>query len=422
MRQLQAFLSRGRSRPPLQRAALPSSAHWQRWRATRQPSRDANRSQRRQGSTWAPATAAVHADAGIDKTSHDSDVAPPIGLSTTFDDGADHVYSRISAPTRQRCEAVLAALEGGEGARAVLFASGNAATHAVLASLAARARENGRTPRVATEGIGYHGTRDAVAALGPAVEVVGGADLGEGDVVWLESPRNPDLRVPDVAEACAGPADVVVDATFAPLAQRLLDEDVACVVHSATKGLGGHSDLLGGVAITRCADLADRLAWHRTAAGAAPGSLDCWLLLRSLRTLDVRVTRQSSSAQRVAEALEASGLLQRVLYPGLASHPDHAVAKRQMTSYGSILAVECRSEAAARALPDELALFRSATSLGGVESLAEWRRKYDDAVSPLLVRLSIGLEDPDDLIGDLLGALRRLEYHRARCEGVGVEY
>ena len=139
----------------------------------------------------------------IDKTSHNDDVAPPIGLSTTFDDGADHVYSRISAPTRQRCEAVLAALEGGEGARAVLFASGNAATHAVLASLAARARENGRTPRVATDGIGYHGTRDAVAALGPAVEVVGGAaDLGEGDVVCLESPRNPDLRVPDVA----GPA------------------------------------------------------------------------------------------------------------------------------------------------------------------------------------------------------------------------
>ena len=233
--------------------------------------------------------------------------------------------------------------------------------------------------------------------------------MGEGDVVWLESPRNPDLRVPDVAGACAGPADVVVDATFAPLAQRLLDDDVACVVHSATKGLGGHSDLLGGVAITRCADLADRLAWHRTAAGAAPGSLDCWLLLRSLRTLDVRVTRQSSSAQRVAEALEASGLLQRVLYPGLASHPDHAVAKRQMTAFGSIIAVECRSEAAAQALPETLALFRSATSLGGVESLAEWRRKYDDAVSPLLVRLSIGLEDPDDLIDDLLRALRRLE-------------
>ena len=177
----------------------------------------------------------------------------------------------------------------------------------------------------------------------------------------------------------------------------------------ATKGLGGHSDLLGGVAVTRDADLADRLAWHRTAAGAAPGSLDCWLLLRSLRTLDVRVNRQNATAQRVAEALEASGLLQRVLYPGLASHPDHAVAKRQMTSYGSILAVECRSEAAARALPEALALFRSATSLGGVESLAEWRRKYDDAVSPLLVRLSIGLEDPDDLIDDLLSALRRLE-------------
>ena len=121
------------------------------------------------------------------------------------------------------------------------------------------------------------------------------------------------------------------------------------------------------------------------------------------------MNRQNATAQRVAEALEASGLLRRVLYPGLASHPDHAVAKRQMTSYGSILAVECRSETIARGLPETLTLFRSATSLGGVESLAEWRRKYDDAVSPLLVRLSIGLEDPDDLIDDLLSALRRLE-------------
>ena len=155
MRAARAVLSRGISRPPLQRY-LPSSALRQAQHA----------------STWAPATAAVHADAGIDKTSHDGDVAPPIGLSTTFDDGADHVYSRISAPTRERCEAVLAALEGGEGARAVLFASGNAATHAVLASLAARNREQGPGGplRVATHGVGYHGTRDAIAALGPAVE------------------------------------------------------------------------------------------------------------------------------------------------------------------------------------------------------------------------------------------------------------
>ena len=227
------------ARRPLRRA-LQSCALRQQSRATRQPSRRADGSQRRQRSTWAPATAAVHADAGIDKTSHDGDVAPPIGLSTTFDDGADHVYSRISAPTRERCEAVLAALEGGEGARAVLFASGNAATHAVLASLAARNREQGPGGplRVATHGVGYHGTRDAIAALGPAVEEHGHTFyLDEGDVVWLESPRNPDLRVPDVAEACAGPADVVVDATFAPLAQRLLNEDVVCVVHSATDGV-----------------------------------------------------------------------------------------------------------------------------------------------------------------------------------------
>ena len=132
-------------------------------------------------------------------------------------------------------------------------------------------------------------------------------------------------------------------------------------------------------------------------------SLDCWLLLRSLRTLDVRVTRQNATAQRVAEALEASGLLRRVLYPGLASHPDHAVAKCQMTSYGSILAVECRSEAAAQGrCPRRWRSSGARRRWAASESLAEWRRKYDDAVSPLLVRLSIGLEDPDDLIDDPL--------------------
>ena len=159
---------------------------------------------------------------------------------------------------------------------------------------------------------------------------------------------------------------------------------------------------MAGVAITRDADLADRLAWHRTAAGAAPGSLDCWLLLRSLRTLDVRVTRQSSSAQRVAEALEASGLLQRVLYPGLASHPDHAVAKRQMTSFGSILAVECRSEAAARALPETAALFGGA-SWG--RSRRGWRRRR--RADPAPRRLSIGQRTRTILL--VAGALRRLE-------------
>ena len=150
---LRAFLSRGISRPPLQRAG-PSSALLAavpRDFAARRNVRRSGRCRRgrnaRQRSTWAPATAAVHADAALDATSHGGDVAPPIGLSTTFDDGADHVYSRISAPTRQRCEAVLAALEGGEGARAVLFASGNAATHAVLASLAARARERADAAR-----------------------------------------------------------------------------------------------------------------------------------------------------------------------------------------------------------------------------------------------------------------------------------
>ena len=165
--------------------------------------------------------------------------------------------------------------------RAVLFASGNAATHAVLGEpRGARARTGG-TPRVATDGIGYHGTRDAIAALGPAVEVVGGAaDLGEGDVVWLESPRNPDLRVPDVRGGLRRTRQPL--SSTRPLRRwrsGMLDDDaVACVVHSATDGVGGHSES-GGRRGLRRVDGVGRLAWHSSqAAGAAPAALDCWLL------------------------------------------------------------------------------------------------------------------------------------------------
>ena len=224
--------------------------------------------------------------------------------------------------------------------------------------------------------------------------------------VWLETPRNPDLAVFDVARyAALAPCPVAVDATFAPPpAQRLLDSGAHVVVHSATKYLAGHSDALAGVAATRDADLHGALMQLRTATGAAPGSLETWLLLRSLRTLHLRVAAQSAAARTIADALHARREdlgLRSVLYPTLASSPTASVAQRQMALGGGVLAVECRTRKAAEALPNDLRLFRDATSLGGVESLAEWRMKYDDAVSPYLVRLSVGLEDVDDLLRDL---------------------
>lgn len=382
---------------------------------------------------WHPATVAIHGDAwDVPLSSHEGDVAPPLGVSTTFEQ-SDHVYGRDTAPTRQKCEAVLGALEGGA---AVLFASGLAATHAAVAAVAGRSP--GRT-RVAIDG-GYHGTHatlKCLAALGAEVDVVPlpppeacGATLAAGDLVWLETPKNPDCALADVAAyAHHAPCAVAVDATFAPPpAQTLLKSGADVVVHSATKYLCGHSDALAGVAATADEGLdAARFAAspviivslpsfplqalrdHRNAAGTPPGSLETWLLLRSLRTLHLRVAAQSATALDLATYLETRGDLgvRAVRYPGLG--PSAALAARQMAHGGGVFAIECRSATAAQALPATLRLFRDATSLGGVESLAEWRRKYDDDVSPYLVRLSVGLEDAADLKRDLTEALETLQ-------------
>ena len=233
---------------------------------------------------WHPATVAIHGDAwDVPLSSHDGDVAPPLGVSTTFE-RSDHVYGRDTAPTRQKCEAVLGALEGGT---AVLFASGLAATHAAVAAVAGRSP--GRT-RVAIDG-GYHGTHatlKCLAALGADVDVVPlpppeacGATLGAGDLVWLETPKNPDCALADVAAyAQHAPCAVAVDATFAPPpAQTLLKSGADVVVHSATKYLCGHSDALAGVAATadegldaaRFAASPAIIVSHRVSPPGAPG-------------------------------------------------------------------------------------------------------------------------------------------------------
>lgn len=348
-----------------------------------------------------PDTLVIHADVGLEGA---ADVAPPIHVSTTFAaDNPEHlVYSRTEQPTRRRLEAVLGALEGGE---AVVYASGQAAATAAILHLHPR--------RVAIARGGYHGTQAVLDAFRPwGVEKVPlDAPLGAGDLVWLETPKNPTCEIADVAahaaRARAAGARVLVDGTFAtPVLQRPLALGADVVLHSMTKFLSGHSDALGGVLAVRDAAAAEALRRERTFTGAVPGALETWLVLRGVRTLGLRVRRQSETAARLAAWLEPRVV--RVWHPSLPSHPGHAVAARQMSGYGAVLSIELATEEAARALPAHLGLFRDATSLGGVESLVEWRRKHDPEAPPALLRMSVGLEEPEDLEADLERGLARV--------------
>ena len=349
-----------------------------------------------------PDTLAIHADAGLER---DPDVAPPIHVATTFaaDNDQGLVYSRNDQPTRRRLEAVLGALEGGE---AVVYASGQAAATAAVLHLAPR--------RVAIARGGYHGSQAAIDALRPfGVEKVPlDAALSPGDVVWLETPKNPTCEIQDVAahaaRARAAGARVVVDGTFAsPVLQRPLALGADLVMHSMTKFLSGHSDAVGGVLVARDGAAAEALRRARTVSGAVPGALETWLVLRGVRTLSLRVRRQSDTAARLAAWLEPR--VARVWHPSLPSHPGHAVAARQMSGFGAVLSIELASEEAARALPRHLEIFRDATSLGGVESLLEWRRRHDPEAPPALLRMSVGLEDFEDLASDLEQGLAKVE-------------
>lgn len=346
-----------------------------------------------------PGTISLHADAGLEAA---PDVAPPIHPSSTFD--ADNleglVYARNDQPTRRRLEAVLGALDGGS---AVVYASGQAAVTALLAHLLPR--------RVAIARGGYHGTHaavDAFARLG-VERIPLDAPLAAGDLVWLETPRNPTCEILDIAahaaRAHAAGARLAVDGTFAtPVLQQPLALGADLVMHSTTKFLSGHSDALGGVLVARDPALAAALRHERTVSGAVPGALETWLTLRGVRTLALRVRAQSEVATRLAAWLAPRVV--RVWHPSRPDHPGHALSARQMRGPGPVLSFELADEAAARALPGRLRLFRDATSLGGVESLIEWRRKHDPEAPATLLRVSVGLEDEADLVADLEQALR----------------
>ena len=351
-------------------------------------------------------------------------VAPPIHLSTTFHHTPDgrpvgsHVYIRESNPTQSSLEAALAAVEGGEAA--LVFGSGVAAGAALLQALEPGShvlfhRDIYYTFKtIAREYLPRWGMTASFADLGSEAEARA-ALRPETRLVWAESPTNPMMEVLDLATlatlAHGASALLAVDGTFAtPALQRPLELGADVVLHSTTKYLGGHSDVQGGALVfAKRGELLDRVAHGRHVLGPVASPFASWLLLRGLRTLACRVERQSASALAVATALAGHPAVSSVLYPGLPSHPRHAIAARQMSAFGGMLSLRLRGgRAAAVAAASRVRLFANATSLGGVESLLEHRASMEDPATTTpddLLRLSIGLEHPDDLIADFKAAL-----------------
>lgn len=345
-----------------------------------------------------PYTGALHGD---DEIEDGVDLAPPIHVASTYDrSGQDElVYRRNHHITTRRLEAVIGELEGGS---AVAYPSGMAAIAGLLRYVA--------PSRVALPADVYHGTRAFVAAE-PHWEVTNQhGELGPGDVAWLETPSNPKCLITDIAQVTADLQDrgviVAVDSTFAtPVLQQPLKLGAGYVVHSSTKYIGGHSDVMGGVVVAADPARATDLEAARVRDGSIPGSLDTWLALRGVRTLPLRIERQSATAAAIADYL--AGRLPLVWYPGLPTHPGHEIAARQMSAPGAIVSFELESYEAAQAALGGFEVFRRATSLGGVESLVEHRATVNPHAPPGLLRLSVGLEAPEDLIADLDHALGR---------------
>jgi cystathionine gamma-synthase len=372
-------------------------------------------------------TRAIHAGQEPDPAT--GAVIVPVHLTTTYkQDGVGglrggYEYSRSANPTRTALQEALAALE--QGTRGMAFASGLAAEDTLLRTVC----EPGS--HIVLGGDAYGGTFRLISRVASrwGVEHTP-ADLNDHDalravmrpttrVIWCETPTNPLLNIADIARlaefAHEHGAILVVDNTFAsPYLQQPLSLGADVVVHSTTKYLGGHSDVVGGALITSDDELGEQLAYHQNAMGAVAGPFDSWLVLRGIKTLGVRMDRHQSNAARIAEFLLGHPDVDTVLYPGLPDHPGHDVAAKQMSGFGGMLSFRLTGgEEQALKVCERAQLFTLAESLGGVESLIEHpgRMTHASAVgSPLevpadLVRLSVGIEDVDDLLADLGQAL-----------------
>jgi cystathionine gamma-lyase len=375
-------------------------------------------------------TAAIHAAQVPDKATGAVNV--PVYLSSTFaQDGPNEdrgfVYSRSANPTRSVLERLLAHLEG--GAVGLSFSSGLGALETLLQSLPAGSRI------VAMDDL-YGGSwrlfEHHRRNFGLTIDYVDARDLTKlaeavqrttTTLVYLETPTNPLLKIVDLKGAARiarrGHALLAVDNTFAsPALQRPLSLGADVVLHSTTKYLGGHSDIIGGALVIRSPELGERLRWLQNAVGAVPGAFDSYLTIRGIRTLGVRMRAHGASAAAVAATLEASSKVRAVLYPGLRSHPQRALAARQMSGFGGMVTIDLAGgEPAARRFLKGLRIFTLAESLGGVESLVEHPALMTHASLPKaervargitdgLVRLSCGIEDPEDLVEDVAQALR----------------
>ena len=372
-------------------------------------------------------TRAIHAGQEPDPLT--GAVTVPIYQTSTYkQDGVGglrggYEYSRSANPTRTALESALAAVEG--GARGLAFASGLAAEDALLRTVCRPG------DHVILPGDAYGGTFRLVARVlanwGLEYTPVALADLdavraamrSSTKVIWCETPTNPLLGIADIAGLAAiageGGATLVVDNTFAsPYLQQPIALGAGVVVHSTTKYLGGHSDVVGGALVAKDSALGDELAFHQNAMGAVAGPFDAWLVLRGLKTLGVRMDRHCSNAERIVEFLLSHPAVTSVLYPGLPTHPGHEIAARQMSGFGGMVSFTMRGgEETAVKVCGLVELFTLGESLGGVESLIEHPGRMTHASvagSPLevpadLVRLSVGIEDADDLLADLAQAL-----------------
>ena len=338
------------------------------------------------------ATRSIHADRPIAEL---PDVAPAIRPSTTFAADAPRTYRRDGHETTERFEAVIGSLDGGH---AVAYPSGMAAASAILDRVSPRA--------ISLPDEVYHGVRSLVAmrAHSTDLRMVAVDDLEAGDVWWIETPSNPRCGITDLAavagEATARGVITVCDATLAtPALLQPLSFGIDIVMHAATKAIAGHSDALAGLVVVARADEAALFRNERTVRGSVPGSLDMWLALRGVRTLPLRMARASENAEQVARWCDGRGI--PTFHPGLETHPGHDVARRQMSAMGSIVTIDLGTAQRADSFIGALGIFTNATSLGGVESLVERRAVSDPEMDPGIVRMSIGIEDLEDLIADL---------------------
>lgn len=356
-------------------------------------------------------------------------VVVPIHLATTYAQEAigrhkGFEYARSGNPTRQVLEENIALLEGAR--RGFAFASGSAATATVAHLLKAGehliCEENvyGGTFRFFSQVMGAWGLRVSYVDAGDPKNVER-AFTPQTRLVWLETPTNPNLKLCDIkaiAElAKARGALTAVDNTFcSPALQNPHALGADLVVHSATKYLGGHSDVVGGLVTTTRAELEEPLAFHQNAIGAVPSPFDCWLLLRGIKTLGLRMRAHCANAQFLAERLKASGKARKLYYPGLPEHPQHALAKQQMRGFGGMVSFDLGSRAAVDKFVAKLQLFKLAESLGAVESLVCYpatmthasipqEQRARSGVTEGLLRLSVGIEDPQDLWEDLARGL-----------------